>query len=96
MKIKRTKRHGWRAKSSQATARTVRRVLILAVGLTLLVIGAALLLLPGPGLAVIGGGLALLATEFVWARVWMKRLLDKVNDVTETAQDLFRNDKKGE
>lgn len=36
-------------------------------------IGIALLVLPGPAFLVIPVGLAILATEFVWARRWLKR-----------------------
>lgn len=43
------------------------------VGGTLLVIGCAMIVLPGPATVVIPAGLAILATEFVWARKWLKR-----------------------
>ncbi|HUQ71357.1 MAG TPA: PGPGW domain-containing protein [Planctomycetaceae bacterium] len=47
-----------------------RKVVVLVVGTTIILIGVALLILPGPGWLIIFGGLALLATEFAWAR-WM-------------------------
>jgi len=34
--------------------------------------GIALLVLPGPAVVVIPVGLAILATEFAWARRWLK------------------------
>jgi tellurite resistance protein TerC len=40
--------------------------------MTVLLIGVALLVLPGPAFIVIPVGLAILATEFAWARHWLK------------------------
>jgi tellurite resistance protein TerC len=57
-----------------STLRQARRVIVLVVGCTVLLIGLALLVLPGPAFVVIPVGLAILATEFVWAR----RLLARV------------------
>jgi uncharacterized protein (TIGR02611 family) len=50
-----------------------RRVVILIVGSTVLLIGVAMIFLPGPAVLVIPAGLAILATEFAWAQ----SLLDK-------------------
>lgn len=50
------------------TLRQVKRIIILVVGLTVVVVGIVMLVAPGPGLVVIPVGLAVLATEFVWAR----------------------------
>ena len=50
-----------------------RRIWIGIVGSTVILIGVALLVLPGPGLLIIAGGLAILATEFAWARVALRR-----------------------
>lgn len=70
------------AESTTALAlRHGRRVVITIVGATLMLIGVALLVLPGPGLLVIAGGLALLATEFVWARRWLKKIKERSVDV---------------
>jgi tellurite resistance protein TerC len=56
------------------STRAARRVAVCVGGGTLLLLGAALLVLPGPGLLVLALGLSLLATEFVWARIWLRRL----------------------
>jgi tellurite resistance protein TerC len=48
------------------------RVVVLIVGMTVLLIGVALLVLPGPAFVVIPVGLAILATEFAWARHWLR------------------------
>ena len=51
----------------------VRRVIVTVIGATVLLIGIALLVLPGPAFVVIPVGLAILATEYAWARRWLKR-----------------------
>ncbi len=56
------------------TFRQARRLIVLVVGCTVLLIGLALLVLPGPAFVVIPVGLGILATEFLWAR----RLLARV------------------
>jgi hypothetical protein len=56
-----------------------RRVVIFVIGSTILLIGIAMIVLPGPAVIVIPLGLAILATEFVWAKDWLryaKRHLD--------------------
>ena len=40
----------------------------------MLLIGIALLVLPGPAFIVIPIGLAILATEYAWARHWLKKV----------------------
>jgi len=51
----------------------VRRVIVAVIGGTVLLIGLALVVLPGPAVLVIPLGLAILATEFVWARRWLRK-----------------------
>lgn len=52
--------------------RYARRVVISIFGMTVLLIGIALLVLPGPAFVVIPIGLAILATEYAWARRWLR------------------------
>lgn len=59
---------------SEVVFRQLRRVFVILVGSTLLLVGLALLVLPGPGLLVIGVGLAILSAEFLWARLLLRRL----------------------
>lgn len=54
--------------------RGARRIAVSVIGGTLLLLGTLLLVLPGPGLLVVFAGLTLLATEFLWARTWLRRL----------------------
>lgn len=54
--------------------KVVRRVIVSVIGATVLLIGVALLVLPGPAFIVIPIGLAILATEYAWARRWLKNV----------------------
>jgi len=58
------------------TLKQAKRLIVIIVGFTLLLIGVAMIVLPGPAVVVIPLGLGILATEFVWAR----RLLDKIKN----------------
>ena len=60
----------------RGTLKQIRRVIVAAVGFTLLFIGVAMLVLPGPAIIVIPLALAILATQFAWAR----RLVEKLKD----------------
>ncbi|HTO54803.1 MAG TPA: TerC/Alx family metal homeostasis membrane protein [Myxococcota bacterium] len=66
---------------ARLTLRAARRMVVLVIGGTVLLVGVAMLVLPGPGLVVAPAGLAILATEFLWA----KRLLARVRDSAATA-----------
>jgi tellurite resistance protein TerC len=59
---------------ASALLRQARRLIVLVIGGTVLLIGAALLVLPGPAFVVIPLGLAILATEFRWARNLLRRV----------------------
>jgi len=59
----------------------VKRVIVSVVGATVLLIGVALLILPGPAFIVIPVGLAILATEYAWARRWLRKVRRMASDV---------------
>ena len=61
--------------------KVVRRVIISVVGATVLLIGVALLFLPVPAFIVIPIGLAILATEYAWARRWLRKVRRMASDV---------------
>lgn len=61
--------------------KVVRRMIVSVIGATLLLIGIALLVLPGPAFIVIPIGLAILATEYAWARRWLKKVRRMASDV---------------
>ncbi len=50
------------------TYKQARRIVVLVVGTSVLLVGVAMIVLPGPAVIVIPAGLAILATEFVWAK----------------------------
>ena len=50
-----------------------KRIAVAVIGGTVLLVGVALIVLPGPAFVVIPAGLAILATEFAWARRWLRK-----------------------
>jgi Ca2+-transporting ATPase len=68
----------------------LRRILIMIVGCTVLLVGLALLVLPGPAFIVIPLGLAILATEFVWARALLKRARDMFPKTSKSERNSIR------
>jgi uncharacterized protein (TIGR02611 family) len=52
----------------------MKKLIILVVGLSVLLVGIAMLALPGPAIIVIPAGLAILGTEFVWARKLLQKM----------------------
>ncbi len=63
------------------TFKQAKRLVVIVIGFTVLVIGVALIVLPGPAFLVIPLGLALLATEFLWARRLLRHVKDKANQM---------------
>ena len=51
---------------------SLRKLMIAIIGGSVVLVGIAMLVLPGPAILVIPAGLAILATEFLWARRWLK------------------------
>lgn len=63
----------------KTTYKMARRIVVLVVGLSVVLIGVALLFLPGPAFIVIPIGLAILGLEFAWARLWLHKIRDTTN-----------------
>jgi tellurite resistance protein TerC len=81
--------------------KVVRRVIVSVVGATVLLIGIALLVLPGPAFVVIPVGLAILATEYAWARRWLRKVRQIASDVVSgrkrtSVPDLVLSGHRGE
>ena len=53
--------------------RLVKRIGVAVIGGTITVVGIAMIVLPGPAIVVIPLGLSILATEFVWARRYLRK-----------------------
>ena len=56
------------------TLRVAKRIVVAVIGGTVTLIGIALVVLPGPAFIVIPIGLSILATEFLWAKRWLKKI----------------------
>ncbi len=68
------------------TLKQAKRIVVIVVGYTILIIGIALMVLPGPAFIVIPVGLGILATELVWAR----KLVDKFKGRFDAMRDAAR------
>ena len=66
--------------------KVVKRAIVSVVGATVLLIGIALLVLPGPAFIVIPVGLAILATEYAWARRWLRKARRIASEVTSASK----------
>ena len=56
------------------TYKWARRIVVAAIGGSVLLIGAAMIVLPGPAIIVVPLGLGILGLEFAWARIWLRKL----------------------
>ena len=56
------------------TIKQAKKLIIIVVGFTVLLMGIAMIVLPGPAILFIPLGLGILASELVWAR----RILNKI------------------
>jgi len=63
--------------------KTVRRVVVFILGMSVVIVGLLMVFLPGPATVVIPAGLAILATEFLWARRWLNYMKRRARDVVE-------------
>lgn len=85
---------------AKMTYKTLRRLLILLIGGTMVLIGLVMFFTPGPGVLVILVGLALLATEFIWARILLRKFKEKAQSVstnmTNSVKRAFNNNKSGQ
>ena len=58
-----------------------KKLIVLVMGVTVILLGMAMLLLPGPGLVTVLAGLGILGTEFLWARRLLKKIKRNSIDV---------------
>lgn len=77
---------------STENIKIARRVIVSVVGVTVLLIGVALLVLPGPAFIVIPIGLAILATEYTWARRWLKKVRRMASNVVSSQKSPVSKD----
>lgn len=74
-----------------STLKQAKRVIVIVVGFTVLVLGIVLIVLPGPATLVIPLGLAILATEFVWARRLLVRFKREARRLKNTISRKMQN-----
>ncbi len=65
--------------------RQVRRIVVLVLGISVVLVGIVMLVTPGPAVVVIPLGLAILATEFVWAERLLHSLKARLADARAAA-----------
>ena len=76
------------------TLKQAKRLVMIVVGFTVILLGIIMLVTPGPGIAAIAGGVAILATEFVWAKKLLKRFGKEANNLKNSFLNNFNNTKK--
>ncbi len=59
----------------------MRKLFVLLIGLTVVLLGLIMVVTPGPAIIVIPIGLAILGTEFVWAKKILKRIKKEGNTI---------------
>lgn len=64
--------------------RQAKRIIVIVVGFTILFVGIAMVVLPGPAFIVIPLGLGILATELLWARKFMDKIKNKLQQGKES------------
>ena len=69
------------------TYKVAKRVVIGIVGGTILIMGVVMMVTPGPGVAGILLGLGILGVEFAWARIWLKRVKAKGQDMVRALRN---------
>ena len=69
------------------TWKQAKRIAVIILGISVLLIGIGMIILPGPAVLVIPAGLAILSVEFVWARVILKRIKEKIDDLSQFIKD---------
>jgi hypothetical protein len=65
--------------------RLVRRVVVFALGMSVLLVGIIMIVAPGPAVVVIPLALGILATEFLWARRVLDTLKSRLTDAHTAA-----------
>jgi len=68
----------------------LRRLLVILMGITVLLVGIVMIVTPGPAVLVIPLGLAILASEFAWARWLLKNFRQKAQTLSDKVKQLPR------
>jgi tellurite resistance protein TerC len=73
--------------SNNTAYRWAKRIVITVVGFTVLLAGVVMIVLPGPAFVVIPVGLGILGLEFAWARVWLRKIKKKGEELARSARN---------
>jgi len=71
----------------------IKRVVILTIGASVVIIGIIMIFTPGPAIVVIPAGLAILATEFLWARHLLRYFKNKFVYYSKETRNYLRRNK---
>ncbi len=71
------------------TLKQARKIIVLVLGVTTVIIGVIMIVAPGPAIVVIPLGLAFLATEFLWARRLLARYTGHAQTFANSAQRIL-------
>ena len=74
--------------------RQLRRFVIFIIGISIVLVGVLMVVTPGPAIIVIPIGLSILAIEFAWARVLLKRFKQKAEQMGQEVSERFRKKEK--
>lgn len=66
------------------TLKQIKKIIVAIVGFTVLIIGFLMVVLPGPAVIFIPLGLTILASEFVWAELWLKKVKEKFRQTADS------------
>lgn len=72
------------------TLRQARRIVILVIGSTVLLMGSVMIVAPGPGFLTVFLALSILALEFAWARVWLTRVQGRMKGLRHDLERALR------
>lgn len=71
--------------------RWAKRIVITVAGFTVLIVGIVMIVLPGPAFLVIPIGLGILGLEFAWARLWLRKVKQKGQELARSARQVIGN-----
>jgi tellurite resistance protein TerC len=63
-------------------------MIVALVGSTILLLGVVMIITPGPALVFIPLGLATLGLEFAWARVWLRKIRERISAESQKGHGL--------
>ncbi len=75
--------------------KTARKLVVAAMGVTVVLFGVILIFTPGPALVFIPLGLAILGLEFAWARKWLRFIKDRSATIASNLQKSKSKSKPG-